>query len=111
MPDRNHLSDDDWIKVPHPMQYCTILHITFRANANRIDISPNHSIHPYARLFTKNDVADDLCGWIGIAARWNDWSYSLIRTNHETNFTLPSNASRHAMDFITLPSQITDDFM
>jgi hypothetical protein len=93
------------------MQHCTILHIALRADANRVDIAPHDGVHPYTRLFAENDVADNLCGGIDVAACWNDGSYSLIGTNHGTDFTLKRESVWDGMDFIASQREITNDFM
>jgi hypothetical protein len=111
MPYRNHLPDDDGIQISHPVQYCTVLHIALRPNANRVNIPPNDRVHPYTCLLAQNDVANNLCGRINVAACWNYWSYSLIRTNHGTDFTLKRKSDWHVLDFIVSQYQITDDFM
>jgi hypothetical protein len=83
-----HFPDDDRVEVAHSVQHCTILHIAFRSDANRIHISANNCVHPHAGVLAENDIADDLRGGIDVAACWNDGSYSLIRADHKKDFTL-----------------------
>jgi len=83
----DHFSDDDGIQVPHAVQHCTILHIAFCSDANRIHISAYYGVHPDAGLLTENDVSDDLCGRIDVAACWYGGSYSLVGPNHEKDST------------------------
>src|SRR5260370_29315750 len=83
MADRHHLSDDHWVEVAHSVQHGTILHIALRADADGVHIAPDDCVHPDTRLFAENHVADYLRGRIDVAVRWNDWSYSLVRTNHD----------------------------
>ena len=60
VPDRNVLADKDAILLFHAMQNAAVLDIRVRADANRMHISAQDCVHPYARMFAEHHVADDL---------------------------------------------------
>ena len=76
------VAHDHAIFVAHAVEHAAILHAAVLADADGIDVTADHGIHPYTGVLADFHVADDLGGLVDIAAIVNAWRFSLVSAQH-----------------------------
>jgi hypothetical protein len=64
------------------VQDATILNVGVGADADGVDVAADYGVHPYRGVLAEDHVADDLGGFVYVAAGGDGWGDAFEGSDH-----------------------------
>src|SRR5687767_13447385 len=91
--DGHLVADARRMRVAHDVNDGPVLYVRAAADANLVDVSANHDIHPDAAVGADRDVANDLRALIDVDGRVHLRENASERPQHSSDYSVPTPAS------------------